>query len=274
MQPDRQPDDHHRDLAEAFDGQAARFERAPVQADPAALRRLVEAADLPPDSLVLDAGCGPGLVGRALLDAGHRVVGFDLSTEMVDRARARCAEHGDRARFERRAVDSTLAPASFDAAISRYVLHHVADPARFLADQVAAVRPGGVLVLGDHTTAVDPEHAEAHAAIERLRDRTHTRNRTAGAIVDLFAAAGLESIRASEEPFTLDFDEWFDRGTPAAPKAEVRTLILAAPPIRSFRAEAGPDGRLTLHCWRAIVRGVVPGRPAARLVSADRAPVG
>ena len=54
---------HDRDLAEAFDGQAARFEKAPVQTDPAALGRLVRAADLPADSLVLDAGCGPGLVG-------------------------------------------------------------------------------------------------------------------------------------------------------------------------------------------------------------------
>ena len=39
-------DVHDRNLAEAFDGQAARFEKAPVQTDPAALDRLVRAADL------------------------------------------------------------------------------------------------------------------------------------------------------------------------------------------------------------------------------------
>ena len=53
--------DHDQALAAAFDGQAARFERAPVQTDPGALARLVRFADLPPDSLLLDAGCGPGL---------------------------------------------------------------------------------------------------------------------------------------------------------------------------------------------------------------------
>ncbi len=89
-------------LAAAFDGQAALFEKAPVQTDPAALRRLVALADFPADSLIFDAGCGPGLVSQAFLQAGHRVVGVDLSAEMIERARARCGPRGDRARFERR----------------------------------------------------------------------------------------------------------------------------------------------------------------------------
>src|SRR5690242_6262544 len=91
--------DHDRDLAAAFDGQAARFERAPIQNDPAVLEGLVRWAELPTGGSVLDAGCGPGLVAEALLRAGHRVTGVDLSAEMIARARARCAAFGDRARF-------------------------------------------------------------------------------------------------------------------------------------------------------------------------------
>ena len=72
---------HDQKLAAAFDAQAERFERAPVQSDPAALARLVQFADLPPDQLILDAGCGPGLVCGAFLEAGHRLVGVDLSSE-------------------------------------------------------------------------------------------------------------------------------------------------------------------------------------------------
>ncbi|TMB20516.1 MAG: methyltransferase domain-containing protein, partial [Deltaproteobacteria bacterium] len=87
---------HDAELAKAFDAQAARFERSPVQSDPSALARLVAFAALPPDSLVLDAGCGPGLVSEALLGAGHRVHGVDLSAEMVRRARERCARFGER----------------------------------------------------------------------------------------------------------------------------------------------------------------------------------
>ena len=62
--------EHDRALASAFDDQAPKFEVAPVQSDPAALERLARAAELPPDSLVLDAGCGPGLVSEVLLRCG------------------------------------------------------------------------------------------------------------------------------------------------------------------------------------------------------------
>jgi SAM-dependent methyltransferase len=251
-------DVHDRNLAEAFDGQAARFEKAPVQTDPAALDRLVRAADLPADSRVLDAGSGPGLVGLALLEAGHRVIGVDLSEEMVMRARTRCARFGDRAAFHRQSMYDPVPGGPFDAAISRYVLHHVADPSAFLRRQVDLIRPGGVVVLSDHTTDPDPTLADLHNTIERLRDRTHTRNLAPGVIVDLFASVGLGEIRLVEESFTLDFDEWFDRGTPEAPKDEVRSRLLQSPPIRGFRAVPDASGRVTIHCWRSVVRGRKP----------------
>src|SRR5215470_11611244 len=117
--------DHDQALATAFDGQAAKFERAAVQSDPAALQRLVEAADLSPDCLVLDAGCGPGLVSDALLKAGHRIVGVDLSAEMIARARIRCAGYGDRAHFTQISLFDHTLTGPFEATISRYVLHHV-----------------------------------------------------------------------------------------------------------------------------------------------------
>ena len=249
---------HDRDLSLAFDGQAEQFEKAPVQTDPQALARLVSEADLPPASRILDAGCGPGLVSQAFLQAGHRVLGIDLSDEMIRRARIRCADFGDRARFERQSLHDPTPEATFDASVSRYVLHHVVDPRSFVARQVELIRPGGVLVVSDHLTDPEPAFGEVHNQLERLRDTTHTRNLSAGSIVDLFGSCGLIAIRSSEEAFTLDFDEWFDRGTPALPKIEVRERMLSAPPTRGFRCSAGPDGRLTIHCWRAIIRGVKP----------------
>jgi SAM-dependent methyltransferase len=253
--------DHDRSLAEAFDGQAARFERAPVQSDPEALARLVVFAALPEGSRVLDAGCGPGLVSEAFLRAGHSVVGVDLSAEMVARARRRCDPFGGRARFEQvSAYDPTLdALAPFDATVSRYVVHHVTDAPAFVARQVALLRPGGVLVVNDHATDPDPVLADLHEQLERARDTTHTRNLTAGGLADLLASAGLVDVRLTEESFTLDFDEWFDRGTPSAPKAEVRARLLEGPPLRGFRPTLLGDGSVRIDCVRALVRGVKPG---------------
>lgn len=250
--------DHDRALAEAFDRQAARFERAPVQSDPDALARLVLRAEFPAGGRVLDAGCGPGLVAEAMLEAGLDVVGVDLSPEMVARARSRCDRFGDRARFVLGSLHEADLAGLFDGAISRFVLHHVVEPDAFLRRQVDLLRPGGVVVLCDHTTDPDPDRAAWHNAIERARDRTHTANLPPGMIVDRFALRGLGSIRLEEEPFALDFDEWFDRGTPTLPKAEVRCRLLAGPPARGFQAVEEQTGAVRIECWRAIVRGVKP----------------
>ena len=249
--------DHDEALAAAFDGQAARFEAAPVQSDPEALARLVAFAGWPADALVHDCGCGPGLVAEAFLKAGCRVVGFDLSAEMVARAVRRAALFAGRARFERASVfDPSAAEARpYDGAVSRYVLHHVAGPAEFLERQAALVRPGGRVVLCDHVTDDDPALADKHQALEQARDTTHTRNLTTAALVALFKAVGLDAVEAVEEPFVLDFDEWFDRGTPAALKSQVRADLLVGPQPRGFRASERPDGSVRIECVRALVRG-------------------
>ena len=253
--------DHDRELAGAFDDQAPKFERAPVQSDPLALERLVREAALPPGGLILDAGCGPGLVAAAMLAAGLRVVGVDLSREMIERARRRCEPSGERATFRQVSVyDPSLEPLGpFDGAISRYVLHHVLDPSAFVARQVALLRPGGVFVLCDHTTDPDPDRADHHEWLERARDRSHTRSLTAGRIVDLLAAAGLSDIRMVEESYHLDFDEWFDRGSPDRTKAEVRAALLDGPRIRGFSPSLHEDGSIRIEGIRAIVRGIKGG---------------
>ena len=75
------------------------------------------------------------------------------------------------------------------------------------------------------------------------------------AIVLAFAAAGLSQVELVEEPFELDFDEWFDRGTPLAPKAEVRARILSGR-ARGFDPERRADGGITLRCVRVLARGL------------------
>jgi hypothetical protein len=149
------------------------------------------------------------------------------------------------------------AGARFGGAVSRYVLLHVVDPAELVQAQVARLTSGGVLVVCDHTTDPAPAQGETHQAIEKARDRTHIRNLTTGELLDLFTLAGLTELQSREESFSLDFDEWFDRGTSAAPKEEVRAQVLAAR-VRGFTGQEQPGGRVTISCWRSYVRGVKP----------------
>ena len=176
---------------------------------------------------------------------------------MIRRAQARCERFGDGISFQRGSALDLPASARFGGAVSRYVLHHVLDASDFIRQQVAHLDPGGVVVARHYTTDPDAALADAHQAIERARDRTHTRNLTPGALLDLFAAAGLASLELREEPFTLDFDEWFDRGTPTAPKSEVRAQVLAAA-SRGFTARETSGRRHDHPARRAYVRGVKP----------------
>lgn len=253
--------DHDLGLARAFTSCARAFERAPVQSDHSALERLVAFTAAPPNSLVLDAGCGPGLVAEAFLEAGHRVVGVDLAEGMIELARQRCARFGDAARFLVGSIHDDLALGSepHDVAVSRFVVHHVLDPRRFLARQRDLLRGGGILMCCDHTTDTDPFRAEWHNSIDVARDQTHTRNLSPGQLLDLFASLGLEWLSLHEEPYHLEFEEWFARGCTTKTREELLGLIAEGPGSRGFRVVSPPGAKVLIQSWRSLVRGIRPG---------------
>ena len=91
---------------------------------------------------VLEVGCGPGeladRIGRGL---GARVVAVDQSERMVELASARGvdARVGD-------VQELPFADESFDCAVAAWMLYHVADLHRGLAELHRVLRPGGRLV--------------------------------------------------------------------------------------------------------------------------------
>ncbi|AZQ73293.1 class I SAM-dependent methyltransferase [Streptomyces abikoensis] len=75
--------------AEAFDAIGDRYDEAFPHKDGQLAAGEWLAGALPPGSRILDLGCGTGLpTARQLVDAGHEVVGVDLSPGMLDLARA------------------------------------------------------------------------------------------------------------------------------------------------------------------------------------------
>jgi len=91
---------------------------------------------------VLEVGCGPGeLAERVQAELAADVVAIDISPRMVELARARGvdARLGD-------AQDLPFGEGEFDCAVAAWMLYHVPDVPRALAELARVLEPGGRLV--------------------------------------------------------------------------------------------------------------------------------
>jgi ArsR family transcriptional regulator len=106
---------------------------------------------LPSHLTLADVGCGTGSLTFELARFAKRVVGVDLSNEMLRRARALAQERGvQNVEFRQGDVfDLPVAAHSVDAAFCVMVLHFLPDPGRAVAALCRIVRPGGAVILVD-----------------------------------------------------------------------------------------------------------------------------
>ncbi|MBF0182248.1 MAG: tetratricopeptide repeat protein [Magnetococcales bacterium] len=116
----------------------------------AALRERVAGGEV-----ILDAGCGTGMVGGLLRDVAARLDGVDLSGEMVERARAKGI-------YDRLEVGDLVAfldghPEAYDAVVSAATFIHFGDLFIVLSSCLRALRSGGCLVFTVFTHEADLE---------------------------------------------------------------------------------------------------------------------
>ncbi|HET8729361.1 MAG TPA: metalloregulator ArsR/SmtB family transcription factor [Alphaproteobacteria bacterium] len=142
-----------RQAATYFNENAARWDeiRALHIADSEVERALVELLPKGGVDDLLDLGTGTGRMLAVMANHADKLVGIDLSREMLAVARANLERAGLR-RWQVRQGDLyqlPLASASFDVAVMHQVLHYLEDPEDALVEAARVIRPEGVLVIAD-----------------------------------------------------------------------------------------------------------------------------
>jgi SAM-dependent methyltransferase len=145
----------------------------------------VEEATGRPDPLVLDIGCGPGSLGVRLLARLPRATVIGIDADPVTLALGRAA-YPDLPGLRFLDLDLRipgwparlgLSGRSPDAAVSTTALHWLPEPdlRTIYAELAAVLRPGGLLLNGDHFT-LDPKQSPALGRLETaLREREDLR---------------------------------------------------------------------------------------------------
>lgn len=95
--------------------------------------------------VVLDVGCGGGILSESMARQGAKVTGIDLAAKPLTVARLHSLESGVPVTYERIAVEDLAArqPASFDVVTCMEMLEHVPDPASVVRACATLVKPGG-----------------------------------------------------------------------------------------------------------------------------------
>jgi SAM-dependent methyltransferase len=157
-------------------------------------------ADLKAGETVLDLGCGGGfdcfLAARQVGETG-RVIGVDMTPEMLSKARANAAAGGYRnVEFRLGEIEHLpIADGSVDVIISNCVVNLSPDKAGAFAEAFRVLRPGGRIAVSDVVALAElPEEARRDLA---LYTGCMAGARSAAEIEALLRAAGFVAVRVA-----------------------------------------------------------------------------
>ena len=222
-------------------------------------------AGIGPGHRVLDLGSGVGdvaLIAGRLVGSSGEVVGAERDVRAVARATARMTELGLRhVRFIQTDASDLPIKEQFDAAVGRYILMFLRDPAAVLRDVSRVVREGGVVAFQEPCWKSFLEACEglplwrsgASLMVDTFH-RTGTNIRMGPELSAAFVGAGLPEPETRTDTL-VGAERWMPD--------VIQTL---APQIRAFNLPLDPLGNLSTLYERlleeAAIRNVAAPLPA------------
>lgn len=164
---------------------------------------------------VLDIGCGGGLVSEPMARLGASVTGVDASEANIKTALTHAREGGldidYRAGTAEGLLEAGVEP--FDIVLNLEVVEHVADPAQFMKDTAALLRPGGLMIaatLNRTPKAFALAIVGAEYVLRWLPPGTHEFSKflTPAEIAAPLQMAGLETDRPQGVSYNPVSDSW------------------------------------------------------------------
>ena len=249
------------DVRDSFRNVAANYARSTFHTSSIRLQEVVDLAQPKPDDLALDVATGTGNTAFALAPHVRRVIGLDLTREMLDEARRIAAERGiaNADWVIGDAQDLPLPDETFDLYAVRAAPHHFMDVDTFLAEAYRVLKWDHDALFID-CAPPQPARAVLHE-VEMRRDPSHVLSLTLDEWVAKLERAGFEVERADARELDWNYEEWMGNQA-VAPElaAELAGLIESAE--GEARAQLHPerrDGKLWHAYWHALIRAHKPG---------------
>jgi ubiquinone/menaquinone biosynthesis C-methylase UbiE len=189
------------------------------------------------DERALDVGTGAGTLALALAPLVREVVGADVVTELLDRARANAPANVSF--VEGDATQLAFETGSFDLVCTRRTLHHIARPERAIAELTRVTAPGGRVFVDDQIAPADPLAALELDRFERARDPSHTRTLPDVDFRQLFEANSLVMLQTRYQTHRRELDHYLPLAGCEGDAAERARAL----------SPGGPDSYVAESAW-------------------------